>query len=309
MLDLIVVSYDTKSILQDCVEKLRANTLQSFQITVVDNASSDGTQEWLQTQKDLRVIQNEENLGYAKALNQGIKAGDQEYIFCLNSDVFVSYNWSRGLTDVLQKKEGAAIVSPRMVDDGNRIVHAGVVDPLDYFGEEGFGDPAGIGNFVQTDRVIAVSGACMGIKRDLLPIIGYFDEEYPFYWEDRDYCYQARSKGYEVWYVGAVTVKHLLRQSPRSILTKDHNKQGQKRFLKKWGEMIQKETHPDKTLSWVQTMDPSKEALQEKRLKNLEEKLAEVTATLTTERGTVNIPLGQQKKPSELMKRTTAVKK
>lgn len=91
---IIIVSYNNKELTQACIESIRTNNpAETYQLIVVDNASTDGIVEWLAEQKDMKLITNQENQGFPYACNQGIAAADKEAdIFLLNNDTVVPKN-------------------------------------------------------------------------------------------------------------------------------------------------------------------------------------------------------------------------
>lgn len=88
---IIIITYNNLNLTKDCLNSIRVNnTPETYQIIVVDNASSDGSVEWLREQKDILLIANEENKGFPYACNQGIAAADKDAdIFLLNNDTIV----------------------------------------------------------------------------------------------------------------------------------------------------------------------------------------------------------------------------
>lgn len=91
---IIIITYNNLNLTKDCLNSIRVNnTPEAYQIIVVDNASSDGSVEWLREQKDIFLIANEENKGFPYACNQGIAAADTDAdIFLLNNDTIVPKN-------------------------------------------------------------------------------------------------------------------------------------------------------------------------------------------------------------------------
>lgn len=99
-LSIVIVSYNSKDVMKACIKSIRINNISSsYEIVVVDNASTDGVTEWLESQNDITLIKNQDNKGFGAACNQGIKASSPDYdIFLLNNDTVVSPNaifWMR----------------------------------------------------------------------------------------------------------------------------------------------------------------------------------------------------------------------
>ena len=83
---IVIVNWNGLHLLQPCVAALRRQTEQRFETIVVDNASTDGSLEWLAEQPDIRVIPNRANQGFAPATNQGIRAGTTPFVALLHND-------------------------------------------------------------------------------------------------------------------------------------------------------------------------------------------------------------------------------
>jgi GT2 family glycosyltransferase len=238
--DIVIVSYNSRRHVADCIQSIIACTaLGSYQIRVVDNASVDGSQAYLRLQSRVKTIYNRTNSGYGGACNQGIVAGRGRYIFLLNSDVRVTANWLPPLIQILAADPKVAVVAPKLVNPAGYIVGAGVVGSNARPVVRGRGEPAHAESYNRTIAVLSVCGACMGIKRELLPELGLFDENYFHYFEETDYCYNARRHGYQVIYCPASTVVHYGQGScqDRHLLNR-YYQTGRVRFEKKWADFL-----------------------------------------------------------------------
>lgn len=215
--DLIVVNYNTKTLLADCLASLRLHSGEpgTYRLWVVDNASTDGSIPYLRSLPWVTALYNRENRGYAAACNQGIKAGRAPFIFLLNSDTRVTAGWLPPLIQALQDPE-VAVAGPRLVTPDGFLVGAGVVGDEANPNLRGWGEPDDPARFAEPTACLSICGACMGLKRDLLPELGYFDENFFHYFEETDYCYRARRHGYKVLYVPTSRVIHLVNGSCRN---------------------------------------------------------------------------------------------
>jgi len=95
--------------LPDCIAALRRQTFRDFEVVVVDNASEDGTAEWLTHQPDLRVIRNAQNVGFAAACNQGIQASRSPLIALLNDDTQPEPQWLESLVSAMRAGDGRRV--------------------------------------------------------------------------------------------------------------------------------------------------------------------------------------------------------
>ena len=223
-IDIIIVSYNAKDKLKRCINSVRKFTKEwNYLITVIDNGSRDGTKRFLRSQKDLNVIYNNSNLGFAKAINLALKKTKNELIVCLDDDTEVTENWLNGLYKEIAKKK-VGIVGPQLLFP-NLKFHFSAFLIID--------NGININNmfrerYLRTQEVDGVSGACWLMKRELLRNVGYFDERFsPCAYEDMDYCFRVRLSGCKIIYTTQVKVihHHLTRYTP----TENYN-----RFSKKW---------------------------------------------------------------------------
>lgn len=243
LVDLIIVNYNTLDYLKKCLTSIKSKTREDYNIIVVDNGSSDGSIEYLKKQEDILLIENKENLGYARACNQGIIAGSAEYIVLLNSDIEVKTDWLGEMVKVAGKDD-VAVVGPKLINEEGLIVGAGVDSLRDDFKPRGWKELDRPGVYDQQEDLLSVGGACYLIKRNLLPILGLFDEGYFFYFEELDYSLRAREKGYRVVYCPQARVIHhhegsLKPNNKNDKLQRErYFSESKKRFKSKWGELI-----------------------------------------------------------------------
>lgn len=241
--DVIIPTYNTAKMTMECIQSVLKHN-RKVHVIVVDNGD-DQTKELIQS-KFLNVgyIKNKNNVGYAKACNQGIYAGHAEYIIFLNSDTKMIHD---GVLDVMksvfQKNPQCAVVGPKLINDSGRIVGCGVVGSNASPKIRGWLKMDGKDKYCTEIQCISVCGACMMIKRSNIPILGMMDEHYPFYFEETDYCYNARDKGYDVIYTPLAKVIHYGGASSRDrIQTNQWFKVGQQYFDKKWSHMMEDNT-------------------------------------------------------------------
>lgn len=192
-------------------------------VRVVDNASRDGTAEMVRsgfTEFDLLV--NDENLGFAAAANQAIRAGDAPFVLALNPDCELHEGTLDRLIDLLESHVEVGICGPALIRPSGEPDHAakrGFPTPLSSLGHfTGVGRhgraPAALRGYVSRDPssggpVDAVNGAFMLMRRGMLDEIGLFDQGYWMYMEDLDLCYRARQHGWLTWYEPAAVATHL----------------------------------------------------------------------------------------------------
>ncbi|RYC52774.1 glycosyltransferase family 2 protein [Flagellimonas olearia] len=188
-------------------------------IYVVDNASSDGSVAFLKdAYPNIRVIQNEENGGFAKGYNDGLQTVDADIFCLLNSDVEVTPGWLEPIMDLFQSHSDIAIVQPKILDLNQK-------DHFEYAGAAGgYIDMLGYpfcrgrifqalerdeGQYNDTKEIFWATGACMFIRRNVFESLHGFDEDYFAHQEEVDLCWRAKNAGHKVYYVGHSHVYHL----------------------------------------------------------------------------------------------------
>jgi GT2 family glycosyltransferase len=235
--DLIIVNYNTKKYLSLCLKSIKDFTgaASNYRVWVIDNASQDGSAAYIQSIPGIRRIFNRKNLGYGAACNQGILRGQGQYLVLLNSDIQVTPGWLPPLIKIFQDDPQIALVGPRLITPDGFIAGAGVVGTYTHPVIRGWGEPDEVWRYNKIQDVISISGCCMLLRRDLLKVLGLFDEQYFHYFEETDYCYRARRHGYKVIYCPDSVVIHHINGSCRNLTRLNYYYlAAKKRFYQKW---------------------------------------------------------------------------
>jgi GT2 family glycosyltransferase len=204
MKSIIVPVFNQRDFTDECLLSVLENT-RDLEIIVIDNASNPAYQPPFSGFIETRVIRNEMNLGFPKAVNQGIAAAKGEVIILLNNDVIVTPEWAERLESALDEFD---IVSP--VTNFAAGIQRVAIDPYDtkqtLYQQAGAWaeDYDGI-----VEPVNFVIGFCMAFKKSLFDEIGPFDESlWPCSGEEIDFCFRAREAGKTVGIVHDVYVHH-----------------------------------------------------------------------------------------------------
>jgi GT2 family glycosyltransferase/glycosyltransferase involved in cell wall biosynthesis len=195
---IILVTYNSINEIKPCLESISQYTKNPYEVIIIDNASKDGTSEYLQTLTDIKLILNQENKGFARACNQGIKKASGEYIVLLNPDTIVTRDWDSRLMAHLQAGVGAVGPISNYV--------AGLQRCDLYLKEElrGKKDIDGLAaRFYQWNRGQAIEtklliGFCLMLKRKVLDRVGLLDEDLYLGNEDLEYSLRIRQNGYKL---------------------------------------------------------------------------------------------------------------
>ncbi len=215
-LSIIIPSFNTKTLLDRCLSSIR-ETLRgsqiSYEIIIVDNASTDGTMELLNKKYPrVKKIFNNENTGYGKANNQAIREAKGTYVLLLNSDTKVMPDGIQNLLGCVKAHSRSFVGGKLYNEDGTPQASCGpdYVLPVIFAMLFLKGDSLCITRYSpRSQRSVAwVSGAClMGAKADFVDV-GLFDEGIFMYMEEIDFLYRARQKGYTVLFCPSAQFIH-----------------------------------------------------------------------------------------------------
>lgn len=214
-LSIIIISYNTKTLLGECLETLFQPQKVNLEIIVVDNASSDGSVNLVEEKfKKVKIIKNKANLGFAKATNMGIKIAKGKYVLLLNSDTRTNSLALKMLVDFANKNPEIGIVGARLLNRDGSIQPSvfrlptikGAVKEFWLKKQGSFGKYFPEGDIPV--EVEAVVGAAMLIPKKVIDKIGLLNERYFMYFEDLDYCRRVRRAGFKVYYLPKAEVIH-----------------------------------------------------------------------------------------------------
>lgn len=258
MLDLgiVIVNYNTRDLLRDCLNSVFESRGDiSFQVCVVDNASSDGSADMVQREfPQVNLIRSAENLGYACANNLGLKAlgfalrdsggrvaSVPTYVLLLNPDTVLPPRALSVMLEFISSRPRVGVAGPRLVLPNGE---------LDLACRRSFPTPAisfyrmvglsslfpkhrsfGAYNLTYLDEnqesvVDSVVGAFMLVRAEAVADVGLLDESFFMYGEDLDWCYRIKGAGWEVRYNPDCTVLHYKRASSR------HSRKAQYEFYR-----------------------------------------------------------------------------
>lgn len=232
-ISIVIVSYNVSAYLEKCLNSIFRNEKDlSFEIFIVDNNSSDNTIDMLNNkfadQKNLYIIANKDNLGFARANNQVLSKVSGDMILFLNPDTELKeINSLKKLFQYMTIHQNVGICGPRIIfGNGDLQFSCGEKPTLKTTLLEVFllpkifpglfkGYRLANWNHLETRTVDWVSGACLMIRNDVLKTIGGFDDKMIMYAEDVDLCLRTEQLGYEVKYYPDVSIIHYEGQSSR----------------------------------------------------------------------------------------------
>ena len=206
----IIVSWNGRHLLPDCLNSLQAQKFKKFETIVVDNGSSDGSVEWVHRHHpEVRVVPLSSNQGFCAANNIGYHLVDTKYVALLNNDAVAHPLWLESLVDALEKNNQAGFAA-------SKILHYEKPDTIDRAGDSytraGVGLLRGRGmSFHAYEKPEWIFGACAAAalyRKGMIDEIGFFDEDFFLLHEDVDLSFRAQLKGYGCLYVPTAEVYH-----------------------------------------------------------------------------------------------------
>lgn len=230
-LSIIVVSWNTRDILADCLESVyRHPPTDPFELVLVDNASSDGSAEMVKTRyPQVRLVESGSNLGFAQGNNLAVPMCVGEYILLLNPDTIVKPKALQALIDFLDTHPEAGAAGSMLLNPDGTLQPS--CHPRPQLGRELWRllhfdslKPYGRYNMYQWDltknrEVDVLMGASLIVRKVILDQIGFLDGDYFMYSEEVDLCFRLQKAGWKLYYVPESKVIHLGGQSSKQVPT------------------------------------------------------------------------------------------
>ncbi len=212
-LALVLVTYNHRDDVSGCLESIYAQTRTPADVIVVDNASQDGTSEFVGSRYPrVVVIRNDRNVGYGAANNQGIARTRTPLVAAVNPDVRLDPEWTEEMLLVMgEHPECAAMEGKLLLAEPPGLLNSGG-SRLNFLGfgcTTGYGKEDGAG--VRAERVSYPSGAAFVVRKEAFLQIGGFDESYFLYHEDVDLGLRLQVSGWSILYVPRARATHAFR--------------------------------------------------------------------------------------------------
>lgn len=213
---IVVVSYNTRSLLLECLASVTASTKSvSIELVVVDNASSDGSYEAArEASPEAAIIRNSTNIGFGAAVNQAIRQTSAPFILLLNSDARLTPEAFSAMFDLLDTNSRSGAAGCRLINArGEEVVNArNFLTPFNQAFEL-------LSITKRTHRlrpdahltdcsVDWIEAACLIVRRAALDEVGLFDERFFMYSEDEDLCKRLKDRGWSICFTGRGTAIH-----------------------------------------------------------------------------------------------------
>ena len=258
-LAIIIISWNVRDLLRTCIQSILNNIHGlTYRITVVDNASSDGTIAMLQNEfPDVLCLRNIENVGFASANNQALRESQARHVLLLNPDTLVVGDALKTMVEFADTRDEIGLIGPRLQSPDGKIQYVcarSFPTAVNWFWHYCF-----IGRVLSGNRVFgrlllsfwdhldsraveAITGAAMLIPKRTLEQVGVLDETHPMYLEDVDYCRRVWMAGKEIWYLSDAVIIHYGGQSSSQVSwkTKLLSLDAHRIFFDRYGSWIDK---------------------------------------------------------------------
>lgn len=219
LVSIVILNWNCQQFLPQCIESVLKQTYDTIELVLMDNASTDGSIAWMNEHyPEINVIQNEENLGFAKAHNLGIQQTHGEYYMPLNPDVALTPTFVAEMVRGFEEDATIGSVTGKVyfTDDqgqpSRKLYTTGHLLTKNRKPSNRGYKQIDKGQFEQRDYVFGVNGACPLFKREMLEDIAmdgeYFDEIFFLYGDDYDLGWRAQLRGWKALYVPAAIAYH-----------------------------------------------------------------------------------------------------
>lgn len=210
----IIPHYNGRQHLQVCLDALQRQTFGEFEIILVDNGSTDGSQNFIRQQyPQVRLVELGENLGFTGACNAGYKLARGDIIVLLNNDTEADPKWLSSIVDAFERYPQAGSIASKILlfDRRDHFHTAG-----DYYRVDGIPGNRGVwqkdqGQYDKEEFVFSACGGAAAYRRTLIEEIGFLDDHFYFSCEDVDMGWRSQLAGWQVLYVPTAVVYHKLK--------------------------------------------------------------------------------------------------
>jgi N-acetylglucosaminyl-diphospho-decaprenol L-rhamnosyltransferase len=221
-LSIVIVNWNHRELLLDLLTSIFEHPPRGdFEVIVVDNASTDGSRETATAEfTNIKLLANAANLGFARAVNRGLRESGGQYVLLLNTDVVVLEGAIDAQIAFMESNPGCAICGGLLLNDnGDQTISYGRFPSARALMAEVLPNRMGIAarNMIactpaadqtQVLPVDVMSGADLMVRRAVFEKVGLLDEQFFMYFEDADWCYRMKQDGWDVSCVPTVHYTH-----------------------------------------------------------------------------------------------------
>lgn len=225
-LSISIVNWNTKDILKKCLDSIYKSSYRDLEVFVVDNASTDGSNEMVKNQfPQVNLISNTQNIGFARANNQAIRSSHGKYILVLNPDVILYEDTLEQMANFMETHPQAGAIGIKLLNEDGIELKKGYFRKFPSIPQiilfytmlenislknkwltNRYWEPIDTSNIMEIPQV---PGACLLAKREL----ALFDERFQLFFEDVDLCYRIKKSGWKMYFVSNIKAIHIGAQS------------------------------------------------------------------------------------------------
>ena len=210
-ISVIIPNWNGRSLLEDCLKSLIKQTFKDFEIILVDNGSTDDSIDYVANNfPEVKIIKLSKNMGFAKAINKGVKKTLADYVAFLNNDTEVDKDWLKNLISCANSHPEVVSVNSKLLNfyDRKKIDGVGIlVNEVGQARSIGWQEQDS-GQFEKEQYIFGASGGAALFRRTDFIKVGMFDENYFMYCEEVDFAFRAQFLGYKSIYCPGAVVYH-----------------------------------------------------------------------------------------------------
>lgn len=202
LVSVVIVTWNRRKDLIECVESYLQNSYQPIQLIVVDNNSNPPLKSWFPKKyPKVKLVTKKKDTGAAQGRNIGLSYAQGEYVIFTDDDAYADRNMIKNLVEVFEEKKDTGIVQPLVYDKKKKNMLQGAGHGVNLITARVYG--WGINELDKGQykgiREIPMSGCVWMVKREVFEKIGNYDEEYFILYEDSDFCIRARKAGFKIY--------------------------------------------------------------------------------------------------------------
>lgn len=218
-LSIIIVNWNAKEFILHCLENLNSIIKNNLlEVIIVDNRSIDGSGEEIKKLfPNFKLIENKTNLGFAKAVNQGLRLSESKYVLLLNPDTLIREEALIKLKTFMDNHPDVGIAGAQLINEDGSKQNSIANFPslvtellnkrlLRWLLPERF--PGKERQYHEPIEVDSVIGACMMVRREAIEQVGLMDEDYFLFFEETDLCYRMKRAGWKIYHVPQAQIIH-----------------------------------------------------------------------------------------------------
>lgn len=220
LVSVIIPNWNGKSLLSECLSSINKQTITSYEVIVVDNGSTDGSANYLIRHfPSVKVVCLNKNVGFARAINAGVKASSAKYVVLLNNDTEVDKFWLENLVKAAGVHPEVISVNSKILNYYNRKIIDGVGILINEVGQArsiGWNEED-LGQYERPMYIFGATGGASLFKRNLFLKLGMFDENYFMYSEEVDFAFRAQFLGFKSLYCPKALVFHKQKATAKKL--------------------------------------------------------------------------------------------